>query len=59
MKKSDKPAEKPDLLDLDLDLPDWSGMVENPSRMSAQASFELCEQYWKWFPEASRHRQDD
>jgi hypothetical protein len=38
----------------DLQFPDWSGMDDSAPRVTADAAFALCEQYPKWFPEATR-----
>ena len=54
MRKSKRPAVKPD--SLDIEFPDWSGMDSASTRLSVRAAFELCEQYSKWFPQASRQR---
>jgi hypothetical protein len=35
----------------DLEFPDWSGMIHPPNRMTAEAAFELCEQYRAMFPD--------
>jgi hypothetical protein len=52
MKMSNASAPKTDLADLQF--PDWSGMDDSAPRVTADAAFALCEQYPKWFPEATR-----
>ncbi len=43
MKKSKTLAVKAD--NLDLDLPDWSGMDDSAGRITPEAAFRLCERY--------------
>jgi hypothetical protein len=38
----------------DLEFPDWSGMDDSTQRISADAAFQLCEQYPRWFPEQAK-----
>jgi len=38
----------------DLELPDWSAMRDSPRRMSPEAAFRLCEEYFVLFPEAAK-----
>jgi hypothetical protein len=52
MKKSDEPAPKLDLLDLEF--PDWSGMDDSTARVTTEMAFRYCEQYPRWFPELTR-----
>ena len=42
-------------VDLDFDLPDWSGMRDNSSCGSADHAFKLCEEYVAMFPVAVRN----
>ncbi len=45
MKESEEPAQPVESLDLDLDLPDWSGMDDSSARITPEAAFRLCELY--------------
>jgi hypothetical protein len=40
-----------------LDLPDWSGMDESTARISSDAAFQLCHQYFRWFPDLAKQSQ--
>jgi hypothetical protein len=43
MRKSEGPAHQAE--DLELDLPDWSGMDDSSARVTPEAAFQLCELY--------------
>ena len=40
-----------------LEFPDWSGMDESTARISADAAFQLCDQYFHWFPDLAKQSQ--
>ncbi len=44
-KKSERPAVAIHSADLDLDLPDWSGMDDSAARITPEAAFKLCKHY--------------
>lgn len=57
-RKSRPPADAPD--HLDLELPDWSGMDDSPTRITPEAAFRLCEQYPAMLTsEGARKRRED
>jgi hypothetical protein len=53
MKKSDASAAHAD--SGELGFPDWSGMDDSSSRISAEDAFRLCEEYAAQFPGARRN----
>jgi hypothetical protein len=52
MKKSNAPAAGTE--QAALEFPDWSGMDDSSSRVSVEAAFRLCEEYFALFPAAAR-----
>ena len=44
---------------LDLEFPDWSAMDDSYARITAEAAFQLCEDYPRWISNARTKRRED
>ncbi len=56
-KKSDEPVSAK--TNLDLELPDWSGMLDCAGRITPAAALRLCEEYPRMFPQAAQHAREN